>query len=530
MSPLTLRLLTPLFLAFPLAAQSPRLGRITFPSSGRTEAQPVFVRGVLFLHSFEYDSAALAFREAQRLDPSYAMAYWGEAMTYNHAVWYQQDSMAARRALGRLAPTPTARRSLAPTVREKRWLDAIEILYGPGNKLHRDTLYAAEMERFAKDFPGDHEVQAFFALSLLGLSSTGRHTPTYMRAASIAEDLFRENPEHPGALHYLIHAYDDPTHAPLGMRAARAYATVAPSAAHAQHMTSHIFVALGMWDDVERANVAAWEASNRRNGHYTQWLAYAYLQQGRLGDAERFLDAIVREASINPTQYLLVHMNRVLAAHIVDAESWTSRWAKYAADSARRVGGPGFRNEGSALDFAAGYAALQRGDQPTARRLRGQIAERNTAARKTAGTAHVAGLDASEVMGTMLDALLLTAEGDTAGGIAAARGAAEREEGIPFEFGPPETVLPPNELWGDLLLAAGRASEARDVYMTSLARAPNRSRTTLRLARAFAALGDTASAGRLYSRFLANCSRAQDRSAAMTEAEAYLAKSGAPRY
>ncbi|MBC7893933.1 MAG: tetratricopeptide repeat protein, partial [Cytophagaceae bacterium] len=338
-------------LAVPNAvAQGPSLGRITFPTSGRTEAQPLFIRGVLYLHSFEYDSAARAFREAQRLDPTHAMAYWGEAMTYTHPVWHEQDATAARESLKRLAPSAQARRAMAPTAREKRWLDAIEVLYGEGSKERRDTLYAREMERFARDFPGDHEVSAFHALSLLGLPTRGRDLPTYMRAATIAEEVYRENPEHPGALHYLIHAYDDPVHAPLGLRAARAYGAVAPAAAHAQHMTSHIFVAMGLWNDVERANLAAWGASNQRNGHYTHWLSYGYLQKGRVKESRSFVDAIIKDAAADPTPYKLAYMNIMLAGFLVDADGATASLVAHAADSARRVGGRGeFRREASAL-------------------------------------------------------------------------------------------------------------------------------------------------------------------------------------
>ena len=502
-----------------------RLGHITFPTSGRAEAEPVFIRGVLYLHSFEYDSAAQDFREAQRLDPAYAMAYWGEAMTYTHPVWYQQDAAAARGALQRLGATASERRAKAPTAREKRWMDAVEVLYGSGEKTQRDSLYAREMERFARDFPGDHEVQAFRALSLLGLSSTGRDVPTYMRAAAIAEEVFRENPEHPGALHYLIHAYDDPVHAPLGLRAARAYAQVAPGAAHAQHMTSHIFVAMGMWDDVERANLAAWDASSHRNGHYTHWLSYGYLQKGRLRDARTYVDAILRDAAADPSPYKVGYMNIMLAGYLVDAEAWTSPWALFASDSARRVGTDGaLRSEASALDFAAGMAAIKRGDLATTRRMRGAIAQRVAASRLTPGQGFVPGLAASEIMGQMLDGLILANGTQIESAIGAVRAAAEREAALPFEFGPPETVKPPYELLGELYLAAQRPADARAAFEAALARTPNRSRAVLGLARAFAALGNVRAGAQHYARFLTNCSGADDNNSAMQEAAAFVAQ------
>ena len=154
--------------ASPVAAQ--QLGTITFPTSAPAAAQTPFIRGVLFLHSFEYESAAQAFREAQGAAPGFAMAYWGEAMTYTHPVWNEQDVARARAVLGRLGATPAVRRAKAPTDREKMYLDAVEALYGEGSKPRRDTLYANAIERLATAFPQDDEAQSFHALALLGLN------------------------------------------------------------------------------------------------------------------------------------------------------------------------------------------------------------------------------------------------------------------------------------------------------------------------------------------------------------------------
>src|SRR2546426_10389148 len=130
-----------------LWVQAPRLGTIAFPTSGAPAAQAPFIRGVLLLHSFEYQDAAQAFREAQRIDPGFALAYWGEALTYTHPVWNEQDRNAARAALQRLGPTPAARRAKAPTPRGKEYLDAVETLYGDGSKAERDSAYSLAMER-----------------------------------------------------------------------------------------------------------------------------------------------------------------------------------------------------------------------------------------------------------------------------------------------------------------------------------------------------------------------------------------------
>src|SRR6266699_1169112 len=148
-----------------LSAQTPGLGTITFPNSGAATAQAPFIRGVLLLHSFEYQDAAQAFREAQRIDRGFALAYWGEALTYTHPVWDEQDRNAARAALQRLGPTLAARRAKAPTPRERAYLDAVETLYGDGSKAERDSAYSLAMERVMARFPGSRGQGVLCALA-----------------------------------------------------------------------------------------------------------------------------------------------------------------------------------------------------------------------------------------------------------------------------------------------------------------------------------------------------------------------------
>ncbi|MGH9627096.1 MAG: hypothetical protein ACRD7E_01850, partial [Bryobacteraceae bacterium] len=190
-----------------LQAQGAGLGRIVFPTSGPAEAQKHFIRGVLFLHSFEYLQAREEFQTAQKQVPAFAMAYWGEAMSYNEPLWFAQDADSARAALKQLAATPQERRAKARTAREAAYLEAAEILYGEGSKEERDFKYSAAMRRLHEKYPDDHEAALFYALSLLGTCHRGREFRKYMRAAAIAEAVLVENPKHPGALHYAIHCY-----------------------------------------------------------------------------------------------------------------------------------------------------------------------------------------------------------------------------------------------------------------------------------------------------------------------------------
>jgi len=220
------------------------------------------------------------------------MAYWGKALSYNMPIWGEQDFEAARAVLKSLAPTREERLAKAPTERERDYLASVEQLYGDGDKTERDASYSAALGELSRKYPDDLDARAFYALSLLALTGTTRDTANYMRGAAEAEAVYEVNPRHPGALHYLIHAYDDPVHAPLGLRAARRYGKVAGGAAHAQHMPSHIFFALGLWDDAIAANIDSLATARAEGGggyHPLEWLNYAYLQEGRLEEAAELM-------------------------------------------------------------------------------------------------------------------------------------------------------------------------------------------------------------------------------------------------
>jgi tetratricopeptide (TPR) repeat protein len=477
-----------------LMAQQGRLGTISFPNSGARAAQRPFIRGVLLLHSFEYDDAAAAFREAQRIDSGFALAYWGEAMTLTHPVWNDQSLDSARAVLGRLAPTPEARRVRARTPRERGYLDAVEILYGDGPKAKRDTLYSAAMGRLSAAYPNDLEAEAFYALSLLGLSQATRNIPTYMRAGAIAEDVFLKNPDHPGAAHYIIHAFDDPIHAPLGLRAARAYGKIAPGADHARHMTSHIFVAMGMWDETVAANEAASGPARAgwAPGHYTAWLAYGYAQQGRRDAARRLLETTrpnVGDAARPGRRAYLLSMR---AHYLVDTERWSDSIVAWPLDTAGLGAVP------LAMDaFARGYAALRRGDRSAADSL---LAALGTLTRlpmvedRYGGNPHVPAILEKE-----LRASIRAAAGATDEAVTLLREASSLEEAQPLEFGPPDVVKPTHELLGELLLARGRVAESQQEFTRALALTPRRALSLLGLARAASAAGDTAVAAQAWA-------------------------------
>jgi tetratricopeptide (TPR) repeat protein len=468
-----------------LTAQA-RLGTIEFPTSGPPAAQAHFVIGVLYLHSFEYGAASAAFRQAQQLAPDFAMAYWGEAMTCNHPVWNERDRGCAMAVLERLGPTRAARRARAPTARERAYLDAVETLWEEGPKPARDTAYAQAMEALAAAYPDDLEARAFFALSLLGLHQGVRHVPTYMRAGAIAEEVFRRNPDHPGAAHYIIHAFDDPTHAPLGLHAARAYVGIAPGAAHAQHMTTHIFLSLGMWDEVVRQNevAAGGDHAHHRPGHYTTWLAYGYLQQGRFADARRLLETLRANAGTARARGIVANLT---ARYVIDTERWDGAEARGLAAAPPGEDGYAYGT------FAAGLAALRRGDREAAERARRALAAEGATGVRPGDTGDRV---VPVILERELRSALRLADGAGDEAVALLGEATALEDGMPFEFGPPAVVKPSHELLGETLLALGRAAEAQRAFGRALELAPGRALALRGLARAAAAAGDSGVAER----------------------------------
>jgi tetratricopeptide (TPR) repeat protein len=459
------------------------LGEISFPTSGSAEAQKHFIQGVLLLHSFEYPAARAAFVEASKADPSFAIAYWGEAMTHDHRIWGEQDQPSAVAALARLAPTRAERRAKAATEREKMYMDAVEELFSEGTEAEVASRYSKAMEAITIKFPDDLEARAFYSLSILGLTGATRNTENYMRAAAVAEEIYAKNPKHPGALHYLIHAYDDPVHAPLGLRAARVYGTVARGASHAQHMPSHIFFALGMWEDAIVANTDSMKTARDAGGggyHPLHWLQHAYLQIGRDDEAAKLLAVVEDDMKHTPTNNGRMHLAMCRATMLVETRG------KGPASIMEPVDPAGIRSFGvfSSHDMAMGLEYVRRNDIAAARRMLGSIKQRletaKTATSEAGGvssrytTISQTEIAAGAVMEQILDAAIVFASGERDAAIKQIIAAGEAEDGLVFEYGPPAIVKPAWEAAGEMLLAAGRKAEAADAFRKVLKRYPNR--------------------------------------------------------
>ena len=510
-------------------AQSDPAAAINFPNSGLAAAQKDFREGVFLLHSFEYNDARDAFWKAQKADPGFALAYWGEAMTHNQPIWFTQDRDKARSALAHLAPTAAERRRKAPTPREKAYLDAVEILFGDGDKLTRDRAYADAMQRLSEQFPTDVEAASLYALAILGTSHGGRDFTIYMRAAAILEKLLAQSPRHPGVLHYLIHCYDEPQHARLGLAAARLYAQVAPAAPHVQHMPSHIFLALGMWNEVASSNEAAWRASDlrmKRKGlaielrdyHSLWWLQYAYLQMGRYAEARKTLALIEGISARNDSPRVRWHLALMRAAQIIETREWMIA-------ATVQVPPAGLGRIAAANDlFASAFAALKLGNVAGVETI---FSDGGGPAPSSGGEhgQHERGDEAIvDAIEKELKAAVRLAKGDAAGAVALMKEATGIEIQMSSEFGPPMPVKPSNELFGEVLLELKRPAEARKQFELSLARMPKRALSLLGLARSADRSGDHASAVKAYRELLEIWKRADPGLPELAEARKAVAR------
>ena len=488
-------------IASPISSQE--LGTITFPNSGNAAAQAPFLEGVKDLHSFQFDEAAVAFQRAQKADPTFAMAYWGEAMSFNHPLWAQQDAEAAKKTLEKIAPTSEARQAKAKLPKEKAFLKAIDVLYySPGDKLARDIAYSDAMAAMYAQWPDDHEVATWYALSLLGtVRPTDKGFRRQALAASIAEKVFSENPKHPGAAHFIIHAFDDPDHAPLGLPAARAYAAIAPSAAHALHMPSHIFVQRGMWEDVRKSNIAAYKsatelnarmklAEGREDFHTLGWLEYANLMLGNIDEARANVESAKQAADRNKGNAGIYNGYLGMRARLIlETEKWEKGLlgaqgapGAQSAQGAAHDGMPGMAMPSSnTWIFIAGYSAAKLGDLQEAERA---VAMLRGAREKLEAASNPYSARPVAIMEKQVAALIAKARGQADEALKLAREAMTIELDLSAPSGPPDPIKPAPELYGELLLEAGRPAEAIAALELSLQRTPNRTPSVKALQRA----------------------------------------------
>lgn len=525
-------------------AQTAQLGNVQFATSGSEKAQAHFLRGLAALHSFWYEEALDAFRESTKVEPDFMMGYWGEAMALNHPLWSEQDTPAAQLVVARIKDTP----KLSP--RERAYLNAVKLLYGEGDKRARDLAYSAAMEKIYRDYPNDLDAAAFYSLSLLGLGqSTDKGYRLQARAGAIALEIYQKNPNHPGAAHYIIHAFDDPDHAILALPAARRYADIAPEAHHARHMPSHIFLQLGMWPEAAASNESAWDASDNwmkrkqlsasvRDYHSLHWLLYVYLQQGRYSKAEELLTLMKKTMSestydnkLRPGYYENNYAN-MAAAYVVETERWemaSTLFPRNSGAESTSAGQPATGSHGAhgatppptagpmTVRYSSSAQRLPWFIRGLAAAVKGSAEpESDQQSDKTPGNSPVSigELEVAAVAASMKK------NHDQA--IESIKKAVAIEEQLGPPSGPPSLVKPTHELFGEILLRAGRPKEAAQQFETALLRQPNRARSLLGAARAAAQSGDHRSAASAYAKLLEQWQQADKGLPALREAQDFL--------
>ena len=520
---------------FAIAADQPQaqeqlnqkqLGTVNFPVSCTAQAKKTFTRGVALLHSFWYEESEKAFEQAAKEDPSCAMAHWGIAMSLWHQLWNRPDAATIQRGL---AEAEQAEMLHPKTQREREYIAAIKAFYADSEKLDheaRATAYSQAMEKVFQDYPKDREAAAFYALSLL--ASEPENDTTYVnrkKAAAILEKLFAEEPDHPGAAHYLIHTYDTPSMAHLGLPAAERYAKIAPAAPHALHMPSHIFVRLGMWPDDIASNLASIAASRRaialhmgggsHQFHAMAFLFYAYLQCGREADAKQLI-AELRAMPPMKDMYGTGFDPRLSDLTMFEAlyPLELHHWAEAAALTPEAGALPG---DNAMTYWARAIGKAHTGDPDGARKdvAEMQSIHEDLLAKKRTGPA-------SEVEQNIREAQAWIdhAAGKDDEAIATLSAVAKEEE----SDSDPEQGLAAREMLADLLLELKRPQEALENYELDLKLNPNRFDALYGAAQAAEMAGKSREADTYYAQLVKACAGSDSSRPELSRAKALLAE------
>jgi len=504
-----------------------QLGTVHFPVSCSAAVQKPFARGVALLHSFWYEEAEKEFQDIAKDDPRCAMAHWGIAMSIWHQLWNQPDAKVIARGLGE-AKTGEKLASKASR-REQQYIAAIQVFYSNSNKLDhaaRAKAYSAAMKKVYAAYPDDHEAATFYALSLL--ASEPHDDPTFANrreAAAILEKLFAVEPDHPGVAHYLIHSYDKPQLAQLGIPAARRYAAVAPAAPHALHMPSHIFARVGLWQDDIKSNLASVAATRKTAAmgmggeghqfHAMSFLVYAYLQSGREADAAKIIEELKTMPKME-SMYGHDFDPQTAAASLFPAiyDLELRHWA----DAAALTPVPGALPGDLEITYwARAIGAARSGNLTQAHKDLEQIESlrQKFVSEKKTDSAEGAEQDYKEA-----EAWILHAEGDDEKATRILRSIADKNDTLGNE---PQGI-PDREMLADMLLGGKRPQQALAEYQTDLKLNPNRFNALYGAARAAEEAGKQSDANEYYALLVKTCDGGSSTRPELSHARDLLAK------
>ena len=481
------------------------LGTVNFPTSCNASAQKWISRGAALLHSFGYEEARLAFNEAAKADPSCGMAYWGVARTWYHPIWappspdeLKQGTEAIQRALA----------TGAKTERERDYINALAVFYNEWQTVDHATrtkAYEQALAKVCERHPDDDEAAIFHALQLVAIGYLDPTDKTYAwqkKGGEILNAVLPRHQNHPGVAHYIIHSVDYPPIAELGLKAAHAYAKIAPDSPHALHMPSHIFTRLGLWDDSIASNTASAksgvaQARRLRGGggafdqlHAMDYLVYAFLQQARNKSAQNVLAEMGAITELDENQFAAAY---AFAASPARLALERHDWKAAAALEVKPAWFPWnrFRNAEALVHYAKAIGAARGGDIAAARRSAEELA---TIRRVLPASRDY---DWSGSIGAQWEAataLIAFAEGKKDEGLRLLRTAAEHEDAVDKHPVTPGALLPVREMLADLLLENRAPAEALKEYEAVLKTAPRRFNATAGAARAADEAGNRAKA------------------------------------
>jgi tetratricopeptide (TPR) repeat protein len=453
-----------------VSGNTENLGEVRFEVACKPEARRPFDRAAALLHSFEYDEARAAFRKIADKTPSCAMAYWGVAMSYVHPLWAppSADEYKAGRAAAE-----RAKRAHTTAARERGFIEAAGEYYSPsweGQPAQRLSAYSQSMGKLYAAFPQDVEVAAFYALSLIATADPNDKTfSNQLAAGKIMTPFVDSAPKHPGLTHYIIHGYDNFELAPLALDAARKYAVIAPSSAHALHMPSHIFERLGLWKESAEMNIRSTRAARdyaekaHMQGHWDEelhgldFLLTAYLQMGRYDLARDIRDYIVSIDTVFPQNFKVAFVFAAAPArYALERKDWESA-AKLPLEHANFPWSE-FPWEQSVHTFAVGYARARLSDIAGAKACREQLLD---VARKLAAEDLSYKAQRLEIYAQTIDAWIQLAGKDADGAILTMKAVVDRESSMIIPDG---AILPATEILGDLYLALSQYENAIAAY------------------------------------------------------------------
>jgi tetratricopeptide (TPR) repeat protein len=494
-----------------------KLGQVDFPVSCTAAAQKQFDQALAALHSFWYEEALRVFTTVAETDPSCAMAYWGIAMSIYYPLWVPPSQPTLQKGSNAIEK---AKSIGAKTDREGAYIAAIEVFYKDSDKLEhraRTLAYEKAMEQIYRQYPSDREAAIFYALALNATASpTDKTYAQQLKAGEILEKVFAEQPDHPGVAHYIIHSYDNPSTANRGLPAAQRYIKIAPSVPHAQHMPSHIFTRLGLWQESIHSNLGAVAASKEYAAkihpeaayyeqlHALDYLAYAYLQGAQDQEAKRVLDELRAIKKVQPEAFQAAYAYAAIPARYALERR---RWSEAAALTVQPTGFPWSRFQWAeaVTHFARAMGAARSGNVDSSRKDIEKLESLQDALVKAKDSYWAKQVD---IQRRVASAWYLRAENKSDEALQLMQSAADLEDSTDKHPVTPAPIQPARELLGEMLLELGDPVQALKEFEISHRVEPNRFRGLYGAAKAAQESGDREKARLYYAKLISLCEHA----------------------